>query len=431
MKNFERAFALLIVAATVPLLCSCSIIGLKQQVTKLEQRGTIGVVLSTPPGRSFPTYAFAWTRDRSGELASVGLQTVGDLGTAPFNLLANHEYGIAVFTDENQSGKYERGEPLAYQENVRPSQFTDPNTPLQVVTLTLARSHRQLPEAVINLPAENQTLGTALRASLGEVASPTDARFSKQKGSDGMWRPCDFLNENTLGIYFTESYDPDRIPVLFVHGIGGTSQDFSYMMERFERTRYQLWFFHYPSAMRLSRLSGAMAKGLEILHARLGFSECHIVAHSMGGLVSAGSLQELNKAQGTNFVTKFITISTPFGGHEAAALGVRHLSKPVPSWIDVAPHSTFLRELERATLPASTRYDLIYGATGKSDGVVSVASQLEARNRVKASSITRFEFGHDQILSEPTVVNRVLECLRDEQRKRVTTSIALRVANER
>ena len=43
MKFFERAFAPLIVTATVPLLCSCSIIGLKRQVTKLEQRGTIGV----------------------------------------------------------------------------------------------------------------------------------------------------------------------------------------------------------------------------------------------------------------------------------------------------------------------------------------------------------------------------------------------------
>ena len=425
MKILERAFAMLIVVATVPLLCSCSIIGLKRQVIKLEQRGTIGVVLSTPPGRSFPTYAFAWTRDQSNKLASVGFQTVGDIGVAPFNLLAHHEYGIAVFTDENRSGEYERGEPLAYQENVRPSQFTDPSTPLQVVTLALTRSHRQLPEAVTNLPVENRALGTALRASLGEVASPSDARFSKQKGSDGMWRPCDFLSENTLGIYFTESYDPDRIPVLFVHGIGGTPQDFSYMMENFDRTRFQLWFFQYPSAMRLNRLSGAMAKGLEILHTRLGFKECHIVAHSMGGLVSAGSLQELNRARATNFVTRFITISTPFGGHTAAALGVRHLSKPVPSWIDVAPHSTFLNELEHAPLPANTRYDLIYGATGKSDGVVSVASQLESHNRSKAASVTRFEFGHEQILNEPSVVNRILECLRG-QPPALPTSIALR-----
>ena len=121
MKNVERAFVLLIVAASMPLLCSCSIIGLKRQVTKLEQRGTIGVVLSTPPGRSFPTYAFAWTRDQSNQLASVGFQTVGDIGIAPFNLLASHDYGIAVFTDENRSGNYERGEPLAYQENVRRS----------------------------------------------------------------------------------------------------------------------------------------------------------------------------------------------------------------------------------------------------------------------------------------------------------------------
>jgi pimeloyl-ACP methyl ester carboxylesterase len=404
-------------AATAPLLCSCTLINLKHQVNALEQQGTIGVVLSTSPDRSSPTYAFAWTRTQNGALASVGLQTVGEVGLASFNLLANHVYGVAAFTDENQSGQYEAGEPLAFRENVRPSQFTDLSAPLQVVTLSLRRSHQQLPGAIVNRPPENRALGTALRAALGELRSVNDPRFSKACGRDGMWRPSDFLDENTLGIYFTEPYDPNRTPVLFVHGIGGTPQDFSYMMANFDHTRYQLWFFHYPSGMRLGRLSSALAKGLEILQQRHGFSECFIVAHSMGGLVSASAIREEARALETNFITRFVTISTPFEGHAAARLAVRCLSKPVPSWIDVAPQSAFLQELARSPLPHDTRYDLIYGDLGSDDGVVSVASELEPHNVKKASSVSSFPFDHEQILNEPTVVKHVLKCLQADKAK--------------
>lgn len=413
-QTLETFARLALVAAIAPLLCSCALVQLKHQVTELEQHGAIGVVLSPLPGRSFPTHAFAWTRAKSGELEIAGFQPVGDIGIASFDLITNHVYGIAVFTDENQSGKYERGEPLAFQENVRPAQFTDASTPLQVLTLALTRQHRRPPIAVTKMPKENPALGMALRASLGEVVPLKDPRFSKASGSDGMWRPSDFLSDNTLGVYFTEPYDPNRTPVLFVHGIGGSPRDFSYMMAHFDSARYQLWFFHYPSGLRLGRLSAAMAKGLEVLHQRHGFQEGYIVAHSMGGLVSADGIRAVGLAQETNFITKFVTISSPFGGHEAAKLALRHLDKPVPSWIDVAPQSEFLANLAHASLPAGTRYDLIYGEKGRDDGVVTVASQLEARNLAKASSVTSFPFGHEQILNEPVVVKRVLECLQVE-----------------
>lgn len=414
--------------AIIPVLCSCSLLRLRQQVAALEQHGPVGVVLSPLPGRSFPTYAFAWTRTGKGEFASAGFQTVGDIGIASFDLLTNHVYGIAVFTDENQSGKYERGEPLAFQESVRPAQFTDGETPTQVLTLALTRQHRQLPTAVVTMPKEDRKLGAALRASLGKVASLHDPRFSEANGSAGIWRPSDFLCNSGLGIYFTEPYDPARIPVLFVHGLGGSPRDFGYMMAHFDSARYQLWFFHYPSGMRLGRLSAALAKGLEVLQQRHGFPECHIVAHSMGGLLSAASIQPASGEAKTNFVTKFVTISSPFGGHEAAELAVRHLSKPAPAWVDLAPQSAFLTGLARTSLPEGTRYDLIYGAPGPDDGVVTVASQLESFNRAKASSVTCFAYGHEQILNEPAVVQHVLECLRTGAVTNPPTTIAMHAA---
>ena len=131
------------------------------------------------------------------------------------------------------------------------------------------------------------------------------------------------------GIYFTEPYDPTRVPVLLVYGIGGTPQDFRYFSDHFDRKRYQVWIFHYPSGMRLERVARAMGAGLDLLKQRYGFKQCDVVAHSMGGLVARAAIDEAVRNEGSNFIPKFVSISTPWGGHAAASAGIRRLKKPV------------------------------------------------------------------------------------------------------
>ena len=58
-------------------------------------------------------------------------------------------------------------------------------------------------------------------------------------------------------------------------------------------------------------------------------------------------------------VEKFISISTPWGGHVAAKFGIRALKYPVPAWIDMAPGSAFLKALWREPLPPASRHYLI------------------------------------------------------------------------
>ena len=244
-------------------------------------------------------------------------------------------------------------------------------------------------------------LGGKLNIDLGDVVSLDEKRFAEKEGSGGLWRPLDFLSGNSLGIYFMEPYDPNRIPVLFVYGIGGSPQDMRYLMEHFDKSRYQCWFFNYPSGMRLKRVATAMATGLNALRQRHHFEKCYVVAHSMGGLVARAAIDAEAKAAGTNFILRFVTISTPWGGHQAAESGIRHLKKPVPSWLDVAPNSDFLLAIYAAPLPAGTHYYLIYGSKeggpfwlkDDNDGVVTVASETDPRIKKEASSITHFRMG--------------------------------------
>jgi len=305
------------------------------------------------------------------------------------------------------------------QRDVKPISLSDPHVQPKIWKLTLTRDHDFAKGTVIQVPKENKELGGKTNINLGDVVSLDEKRFAEDAGGGGLWRPLEFLTGNSMGIYFTEPYDPGRIPVVFVYGIGGSPQDWRYFMDHFDRKKYQLWFCHYPSGMRLGRLSGTLALGLRTLKQRHGFSKCYVVAHSMGGLVSRTAICEAVSGEGNNFIPKFVSISTPWGGHKAAEMGIRHLKKPVPSWLDVKPGSDFLVKLYATPLPRGTSHDLIYGSIeggpfwmkDKNDGVVTVESETDLRVKSATKSFRHLTHEHVQILQQKETLDWVEELL--------------------
>jgi pimeloyl-ACP methyl ester carboxylesterase len=396
-------------------LASCSLVGLRREVTALEQHGGVTLRVSPLPDGKAPFYALAWRVEDGKPRDSAGFQTVRRDGIAAFNLLLGPSYRVGAFMDENNNGALDAGEPFGVERDVRPVPLADPNAQPRVVRLTLTRAHGLAAGTVIQVPEENRELGGKLNLALGDVASLDEPRFAESKGGGGLWRPLDFLSGNTLGIYFTEPFDATRVPLVLVYGIGGSPQDWRFFIEGFDRSCHQIWFFHYPSGMRLDRVSGALATGLRLLRQRHGFDECHLVAHSMGGLVARAALTEAVARDGENFIPRFISISTPWGGHTAAESGVRHLKKPVPSWLDVAPNSAFLTRLYATPLPHGTQHHLIYGSIEKgpfwlrepNDGVVTVVSETDLRVRRATSSVRHLRHGHVEILNQPETLERV------------------------
>lgn len=96
----------------------------------------------------------------------------------------------------------------------------------------------------------------------------------------------------TTGLYMLEPYDPERIPVIFVHGLISTPRMWRNVINEIEtdpelRKRYQCWVFAYPtgnppaySAFRFRQELAALRQ----LHPEA--KHCVLVGHSMGGLVS-------------------------------------------------------------------------------------------------------------------------------------------------
>jgi hypothetical protein len=94
------------------------------------------------------------------------------------------------------------------------------------------------------------------------------------------------------GLFMLQPYDPDRIPIIFVHGLVSTPQMWRNVINEVEfdpelRAHYQCWVFSYPtgnptgySAMRFRQ---ELAKGKQIYGWPHGLV---LVGHSMGGLIS-------------------------------------------------------------------------------------------------------------------------------------------------
>ena len=377
-------------------------------VRRLESSGSISVAVS-PVASGATTWAAAWRPQPDGSTAVAGLQPVGANGIAAFLLRDDGSpWHVGAFTDRNGNRRYDPGEPVAASADVPLRSVTRESgsgpPPLRLV-LGNARP-AALPAGGLVLPKPAPDLGSALPLHLGEVADPANPLFTAEAGTEGLWTAEASLRAGGIGIWFVEPWDPQRIPVVFVNGIGGSPADFRHLIRHLDRRRFQAWFYHYPSGLPLERSAAGLAGGLTYLHRRLGFPRMDLVAHSMGGLVTRGALPRL--AEEGVPVRRFVSISTPWGGHEAASSGVRHLRHPVPAWKDMVPGSAYQKQLFRKPLPPQVRHCLVFGYRAASspflprenDGTVSLVSQLNLPAQAQAAELLGLHRDHESILAD-------------------------------
>ena len=148
------------------------------------------------------------------------------------------------------------------------------------------------PKHLVDEPLEDK-FGNYVKLSVGTVTSLDSPLFSADQSEKGLWEPFKFTEDGGAGVHFLQPYDPDKIPVLFVHGINGTPLNFEHLIRNLDDSRYQAWVVSYPSGMRLSWVARGIYQVMQVLHVQYEFDDLHIVAHSMGGLVSKGTPQYL------------------------------------------------------------------------------------------------------------------------------------------
>jgi pimeloyl-ACP methyl ester carboxylesterase len=96
----------------------------------------------------------------------------------------------------------------------------------------------------------------------------------------------------TTGLYMLQPYDPDRIPVIFVHGLISTARMWRNVINELEsdplmRGRYQCWVFAYPTGNPPAYSALRFREELDKLHHLHPDAKPYVlVGHSMGGLLS-------------------------------------------------------------------------------------------------------------------------------------------------
>lgn len=148
--------------------------------------------------------------------------------------------------------------------------------------------------------SDSMVVGSELMPLQTDVSTPL-ARYLSNKDMSmldtwGYLRPDHAAK--LAGLYMVQPYDPDRIPVLMVHGVWSSPITWMEMFNDLQadpeiRRKYQFWFYLYPtgepmafSAARLREELQQVRNDCDPYRRNDRLDKMVVVGHSMGGLIS-------------------------------------------------------------------------------------------------------------------------------------------------
>ncbi len=326
------------------------------------------------------------------------------------------DYNLLVFADQDKNKIFDQSEVVG-QRTIELNETTAPQKGLGHVDIILTEPKRidwaeSIPMPIVPEPKKS------LFYPGGAIRSLDDPIFDENVATLGMYDPASFTEKVPTSFYALEEDLAHKVPVVFVHGIGGTSRAFEPIIDKLDRKRYKPWFYYYPSGADLEQLGELFYRvflsGKVVTMDKMPMI---IVAHSMGGLIVREALNKYGDKSSENKVELFVTIATPFGGHPAAASGEKHGLIVLPSWRDVNPENNFIKDLYRKPLPDLLNHQLIYAyqnpdtlkISENSDGVVPLSSQLHPIAQKQSKSQFGFNSSHTSILEDEEMIAYILD----------------------
>ncbi|TKE88685.1 alpha/beta hydrolase [Vibrio sp. F12] len=312
--------------------------------------------------------------------------------------VSNNIHYLLIFEDKNQDLTLQADEAFSV---INLHDHQDRST----IEVSLTVNELEAPRAFVD-----RSLSSLLKIELdlvdiGTVVDLSDPPFEKGNAKLGMWQPLTFLLEDNAGLYFLSEYDPNKIPILFVHGINATALDFAPLIEKIDQSKYQIWVFNYPSGLSLSLNSKGLNNLLHTVVSEYKNQQLHVVAHSMGGLIVTNSIRQCRIGQLCDFVSSVTTISSPFGGVESAKQGVEYSPVVMPAWVDLNPDGKFIADLFIDSSKIHIPHFLAFGYnsgdlfnTNSNDGVINLSSQLSRPAQLNAEQIRGYDENHLSIL---------------------------------
>lgn len=342
--------------------------------------------------------------DQNGVLTA---HSIPSNSKATFPSFFNLTKFVLVFEDVNSDFIYQNNEPsyLFYKTELADDQFTVHHANLITDGVAELDGFATTPYLEFEVKPER----------IGRVVGWENEAFSDQAKKMGMWQPLQFIDNDYVGLFFLEPYHKDKIPVLYIHGMGGSGRDFEQMIDSLDKERYQPWVINYPTALSHTLLSHSIAGIMRQLHQEYHYQPIHIVAHSMGGVIAQRYLNVCSASNRCELARSFTSIASPFGGVSSAEAGVKYSPVVMPSWKDLAPNGMAIQSLFPSQSKTQRPPHLLVFAYQKnptsrgasSDGSILLSSQLRLEAINQADVLFGVDENHTSVLGNRDVQEKI------------------------
>ena len=172
--------------------------------------------------------------------------------------------------------------------------FVPPRIYLAVTALAYLSGRKYEIKFIDPLSVETASLSGRSLPSGADFTAPLALGLSRERpekiGLPAMLDPERFAN--TARLTQVQPYDPQKIPLLFVHGLQGTPVTWVPMVNAIWadpvlRRNYQIWVFSYPSGYPIPYSASLLRRELDALNKTFpNHRQIVLVGHSMGGILS-------------------------------------------------------------------------------------------------------------------------------------------------
>ncbi len=385
----------------------CFLVKVKKEVREsLASTVLVGQISTAFPGKG-PIIVAAYAKNQ-GKREVVHYTVLHDSGEYEL-MVAKGNYYVFAYWDKNSNLIYDAGEPAG--------QYGDPKMVSAPAGGVVGHINIAIPEKAQNIDVPSGFEISSVKPhklysrQAGAIIDLDDELFSEEHGGKGYWEGVSFFKEFGGNIYFLEKYDPQKIPILFIHGAAGTPKGWKYFVDNIDRTRFQPWFFYYPSGARIQSMSYLLLWKLENLKLKYNFEQLYITAHSMGGLVARSFIMDYSAR--FPYVKLFVSLATPWGGAGMAEYGVKQSPAVVPCWIDIQPKSAFIQSLYKTKMPETVSFYMFFGHRGSrnpfrsnNDRTIAFSSLLDSRAQSEAKMNFGFNEDHTSIIYSKAVLDQ-------------------------
>ena len=151
----------------------------------------------------------------------------------------------------------------------------------------VATIHDPLSSETVTVDGHSYPLAADFSAPLALALADQKPR---SKELDGLFRPDDFAASTRLARL--QPYDPKKIPVLCIHGLGDSQATWAPMIQALRgdptiRKNYQFWFFSYQSGYPYPLMASVLRRQMDAINAHYpGHKKIVVIGHSMGGMIA-------------------------------------------------------------------------------------------------------------------------------------------------